>query len=158
RPGLLKRRPVAARIISTQKVAILDDELLDEIVRGRGEHGLALARVGVEQRFAAPALKRGGKLPAEISGVLETGVDPESAVGRMTVGGVAGDKHVAVPVAVRDGEAQVPEADIGQLAVEVGADDATQVSAKVEILRGRAGRNRGMKEPGLVGVDAAEEL
>ena len=71
---------------------------------------------------SGPALQRRGKLPAEIGGVFEAGVDAVAAIGRMAVRGVAGDEDAADAILIRDRDAQVPKADVLELDVEFLAD------------------------------------
>ena len=51
--------------------------------------------VGLEQRVAAPALQARCELPAEVRDVFEARVETEAAVGRVLMGGVAGDEDAA---------------------------------------------------------------
>ena len=72
--------------------------------------------------------------------------------------GVAGDEDAADLVVLGDRDAQIPEADVIEVAGEGKAGDFLQQAVKIVIVPGRIGRHRRMKEPALADVDAAEEL
>ena len=63
-------------------------------------HRPALLLVTRQQGLAAPALKHGGKLPAQVHRVTDTHVHAKSAKGWVQVASVAGQKHATVPVLV----------------------------------------------------------
>src|SRR5262245_33067008 len=84
---------VALRTVAREELAFLLDAGGDEVVAGLLEDRAPLVAVGLQQPIATPTLQRGGQLPAEIGHVLEPVVEAETAIGRMAVGGVAGDEH-----------------------------------------------------------------
>src|SRR4029450_10802055 len=80
------------------------------------------------------------------------------AVRRVAVCGIPGDEDMSSPIRVGDREAQVPEADVLELDVERLPYGCVKVRAEVEVVGGRPGRDRGVEEPGIAEIDAAEEL
>jgi hypothetical protein len=99
-------------------------------------------------------MQPGGQFPSEIGHVLQPVIEAERAVGRMAVGGIAGDEHAAVG----NGHAQVPEPDMVEFAGEREAGDLLNQAMEIEIVLGGVGRNRGVEKPPLSHVDPAEEL
>src|SRR5439155_26879993 len=91
----------------------------NEVLRRFPEDRLALFRVSVKQSLAAPAAQARRQLPAEIDDIVEAIVEAVAAVGRMTVRGISGDEYSTDPVFVGDRNAQVPEAHIVELALEL---------------------------------------
>src|SRR5262245_4275146 len=124
------------------------DRALDEITRRRGEDRLTLLAIAVEEARAAPAAEMRCQLPPEIDGVLKPRIDAVSAIGRMTVRGIAGNEEPPGAIGIRHRKAQVPEADMLELDVELGASRLEEMCLEVEIVPGRAGRYRCMEEPG----------
>src|SRR4051812_27822138 len=76
----------------------------------------------------------------------------------MLVRGVSGDEDAAVAVLARHHDAQVPEADVVKLDLELEARGFLQQAVEVEVVRLGVGRHRRMEEEALSHVDAAEEL
>ena len=72
------------------------------------------------------------------------------------MGGVAGDEHAVDLVILGDRDAQIPEADIIEVAGKWETGDFLQQPVKVVIVARGIGRNRGVEEPALADVDAAE--
>jgi hypothetical protein len=103
-------------------------------------------------------MQPGGQFPSEIGHVLQPVIEAERAVGRMAVGGIAGDEHAARLVPVGNGHAQVPEPDMVEFAGEREAGDLLNQAMEIEIVLGGVGRNRGVEKPPLSHVDPAEEL
>ena len=77
--------------------------------------------VGLQQPLAAPALQCGRQLPTQIRRVLQAHVQAEPAIGRVLVASIAGDEHAILAVAAGHHDAQVPEANVVELGVEVEA-------------------------------------
>src|SRR5215472_15105034 len=100
-PRQLELTAVPLRAVALQERAVLGDALDDRFSRP-GEDRAALIGVAVKQVRAAPAVEHGGQLPPEVDRVLEPGVEPVGAVGRVAVCRVAGDEHAALPVAAGD--------------------------------------------------------
>src|SRR5215471_998671 len=92
-----------------------------------------------EQGVASPAVQLGGQFPAEIGRVFQPVIEAEGAIGRVAVGGIAGDEHAPDLVPVGDGDAQVPEADMVEFAGEVKAGDFLDQAMEIEIVRGGVG-------------------
>src|SRR5437016_1016287 len=88
-PGALERRRLPLGIMAIDELALPGDPRGDELIRELAKHRAAFLVVGVEQRLAAPALQPRRNLPAEIGHVLEPIVEPEAAIRRMRMGGVA---------------------------------------------------------------------
>ena len=76
----------------------------------------------------------------------------------MAVRGVAGDEHAADLIFLGDRDAQVPEADVVELAGELEAGGPLQQAVEVEIVARGVLRHRRVEEEALADVDAAEEL
>ncbi len=72
--------------------------------------------------------------------------------------GVAGDEHAARAVAVGDREAQVPETDVLELDIELDTGRFVDQAPEVEVVPGRPGRHRRVKEPRRAEIDPAEEF
>src|SRR5262249_39463929 len=81
-----------------------------------------------------------------------------SAIRRMAMGRIAGDEHAADLILLGDGDAQIPEPHIIELAGKLESRGALQQAVEVVVVRGRVGRDRSVKEKSLADVDAAEEL
>src|SRR5690348_7980924 len=77
-PGRLELRLVARRVVAAQKRAIVADAGGDEILGHLLKDRPPLVAVGLQQRFAAPAVKLRGELPSEIDRVLQAVVEPEA--------------------------------------------------------------------------------
>src|SRR5437773_1609203 len=76
----------------------------------------------------------------------------------MLVASIAGDEHATLAVLAGQHDAQVPEANVVELGMEVEARRLMEQSQEVEVVR-RAVFGQGcMKEEPLAHVDAAEEL
>src|SRR5262249_57238111 len=115
-PGLLELGAIAVGAVAAEEFLVALDAGLDEIFRCLLEDRAALVGVGFEQRLAAPAVELRGKLPTEIDDVVEAVVEAVGAVGRMRMRGVAGDEHAADLISFGDRDAQIPEADIVEVA------------------------------------------
>src|SRR5215475_10455849 len=157
-PGRLEAGAIACRIVFSEKVAVDENRLLDEIARRRGEYRPPLRVIAVEQGRACPTLERGCELPAEIDGVFKAAVDAIAAIGRMRVGGVAGDEDGPRAIAVGKREAQIPEADMLEADVELGAGRFVKQGLEIEVVARRARGNRGVEEPGAAQIDSSEKL
>ena len=99
-PRSLERGAVAVGVVGLQKGAILGDETLDEIARGRGKDRATLGIIAVEQRLIPPALDHGGEFPAKIARILKARVDAIAAIGRMAMRRVPRDKGAAFAVII----------------------------------------------------------
>src|SRR5207302_3668673 len=94
-PRRLELRLVARGTVAVEERAIIADARGDEILRHLLDDRAPLVAVGLQQGVATPAVEPGGELPAEIDRVLKSVVQPEAAVGRMRMRGVASDEHAA---------------------------------------------------------------
>src|SRR5579871_2461954 len=141
-----------------EKIAVLLDRFFDEITRGGFEHRPPLGVIGIKEFISCPASQDGSKLPAEIDRVLEARIDAIAAVGRMAVGGVAGDEHSTLAVSIGDRDPQFPETNMLELDVELGTCRRKQVVSKIEIILRRIGRHGSVEKPGRAEVDATEKL
>ena len=72
--------------------------------------------------------------------------------------GVAGDEHAAGAVVPRHRDAQIPEADMLEFAVELEARDLVEQSFEVKVVARRVGGHRRMEKPADLRVDAPEKL
>src|SRR5262245_24942287 len=103
-------------------------------------------------------MQRRRQLPAEVGGVFQPVVEPEAAVWRMTVRRIAGDEYPSHLVALRHGDAQIPEADMVEPTLEAETGGLVHQSAKIETVSRLAARRRRMEEESLADIDATEEL
>src|SRR6185437_808486 len=71
---------------------------------------------------------------------------------------VAGDEDAADAILVGDSDAQVPEPDMVEFALELEPCDAVEQAEEIVILARGAGRHGRVKEKTLADIDAAEEL
>ena len=74
------------------------------------------------------------------------------------MGRVAGDQDPAILVGVSDSKTQVPEPDIANLEIKLGANRLVEVAVEVEAIFGRVLRHRCVEEPLTVRVHAPHEL
>src|SRR4029079_567023 len=146
------------RIVAVEERAIVADARCDEILRHLLEDRPALVAVGLQQGVAAPAVELRRELPAEIDRVLEALFEPEAAVGRMAVRGIAGDEDAADLVVLGDLHAQIPETQVFELGLEWKSGRFFQQALEIEVLPRGVSRRRGMEEEALADIDAAEEL
>src|SRR6516165_10917098 len=115
-PGALEFDPIAVRIKTGEELLVSADARLDKVFRRLLEDRAALLGIGLQQRVVAPALELGGELPTEIDRVVEPVVEAVGAIGRMRMGGIAGNEDAADLVILGDRDAQVPKADIVEVA------------------------------------------
>jgi hypothetical protein len=113
-PGPLEFVAVALGVVALEEFPVAADAGFDEVFRGLLENRPPLFAVGRKQRLAAPAVERRSKLPAEIDDVIEPVIEAVSAVRRMRMRGVAGDKDAAGLIGLGDRNAQIPEASNSQ--------------------------------------------
>src|SRR6202047_2822873 len=116
-------RGLAIRVVAVDDLALPLDPGGDELVADLLEDRPALLVIGAQQVLAAPPLDTGGKLPAEIGHILEAVVEPEPAIGRMRMRCVARDEDPARAIPLRHRDAQIPEADVIELASEFETRD-----------------------------------
>src|SRR5262249_38504694 len=149
--------PVALRAVALQELAVDADAVLDEVLRRFQEHRAPLFGVGLQQDIAAPALEPGGELPPQIGDIIKTVVEAVAAIGRMAVGGIAGEEDAAHLIFLCHRNTQIPEADIVELAGELEAGGLLQQPVKVVVFLGGVRRNRSVEEEPLTDVDPPEE-
>src|SRR5919112_4065741 len=140
-----------------EEFPVISNGLLDEVAGCGGEDRLSFLAVRFEQAGSAPSREMGGQLPAEIPGILESRIDSVSAVRRMAVRGVTRDEDPSFPVVVSHCKAQIPEADMLELDVELRADRFIKELAEVEPVLSGTERHRGVEKPARAEIDAAEE-
>src|SRR5215472_6484470 len=155
-PRELELAAVPLRTVALEERAVLGDTLDDRFSRSR-EDRAAFGGVAVEQARATPAVQHGGQLPAEVDRVLEPGVEPVSAVRRMAVRRIAGDEHAALPVAVSDVDAQIPEPHVLEVARHAEPGGPLDQRMRVEAGRRRGLAYRRVEEPRLRRVHPPEE-
>jgi len=105
-PGALEFRLVVIRAVARQEHRVALDAGLDEILRGFLEDRMPLFGIGLQQCVAAPAVEFRGKLPAQIGDVIESVVEPVTAIGRVRMCGVAGDEGAADLIGIGNGDAR----------------------------------------------------
>ena len=81
--------------------------------------GLALCVVACEQAGRRPPAEHGGKFPGEVMRILHGGVQAQSSSRRMTMRGVAGEKHASVLIAVGEHAFQGPVTDLVHLHLQI---------------------------------------
>src|SRR5208282_4661315 len=146
------------RAVPFEEFLVPLDVRLDEIFRCLLENRMPFFGVRLQQCIAPPTFKSCGKLPAEIGYVIEPIVEAVSAVRGVGVGGVAGDKDAAHLICFGDGDAQIPEPHIIEVAAERETGDLLQQTVKVVVISRRVRRDRSVKEPLLADIDPSEEL
>src|SRR5471030_2661484 len=119
RPSFFEFLVVAGRVVAREERGILSDARGNEVLGYVAEYRTAFLRIGTQQRLAAPALQDSRKLPAKIDRIFQSIVEPEAAIGRVTVRSVAGNEHAPGLVGFRHGVLQVPEADMLELAGKI---------------------------------------
>jgi len=152
-PGLVPHRRVRRSIAHRQRaprvrVAVADVQLpglrsplqrvlvaVDQLVQQVGtqpEHPggdrPAFGFVAVQQRLVA--VERGGQFPAQVVGVLDTGVHALAAGGRVGVRGVACQQHPAVTEPLCETDVRTPDGHPGQ----VGENDVVAPAVAVQVL------------------------
>src|SRR5262245_3914445 len=157
-PGALEFGAVALWAILLEEFAIIADMALDRVVRELLEHRPTLVRIAIQQRSATPAVQRRGDLPAEIGNIIEPIVEPIGAIGRMTVRRIARDEGAVDLILLGDRDAQVPEANIIEIAGEREAGGTLQEAVDIIVVARCIGGYRRMEKPALLGIDATEEL
>src|SRR5262249_6481208 len=95
---------------------------------------------------------------AEVPCILQTCVDAIAAVRWVAVRRIAGDEDAALLIGVSDRETQFPKANVLELNVELRPGRGIDMLVEVEIVSGRAGRNRRVEEPGAAEVQTAEDF
>src|SRR6185437_6201340 len=156
-PGALEFFAIAFGVVALQELAIPFDPPGDEILAGLLEDRMTFFAIGLQELLAAPAFELRLQLPAEIDDVLEPIVEAEAAIRRMAVRRIAGDEDAADLIALGDGHAQIPEADVIELCLEREPRDILDEAVEIVIVGRGAGRHRRVKEPAFANIDAAEK-
>src|SRR3954463_14986927 len=94
----------------------------------------ALELVAVEKMLPAPALQRGGELPAEVKRVLQARVHAQAAIRRMRVAGIAGEKHPSVHEPVGDRHLAYPDDLVLDRVVHGAAEAAAHHGVDVDLV------------------------
>src|SRR5262249_9564552 len=95
---------------------------------------LAFDFVAAEEGRSAPAGKRGGKLPAEIDGIAQAGVEAKPRGWMIEMGGVASKENAAVAIGIRHYVARNPAADRDDLVRYALADHVVEHALDVDLL------------------------
>src|SRR5439155_19857216 len=107
------------RVVLLKPITVTQNAIGDHLLADKLEDGLALLTVRIEQFLTAPTLQAGSQFPAEVRRVLEAVVEALAAIGWVLVSCVAGDEDSVFAVGVSHHNAQVPEADVVELGIEV---------------------------------------
>src|SRR5579883_189616 len=156
-PSAFELCAVTLGAVTIEKIAVGLDARENEVPGGFPEDRSPLFGVRIKQRLAAPALEARRKLPAQVDDVIKTVVEAIAPIGRMTVRGISGDEYATDPVSVGDRNAQVPEAHIVELALELESGRLLHESLKVVVIPRGVGRHRRVKEEGVLSVNPPEE-
>jgi hypothetical protein len=76
----------------------------------------------------------------------------------MAVRRIAGDEDATLPISIGRGNAQLPEADVLKLHVEVRPNRGVKILPEVEIILGRSRWDGRMEEPCRTEIHTTEEL
>src|SRR5579864_6207013 len=91
RPRSLELRAVLVRVVSLEPVPILVDTTGNHHFAGFLKDRPPLLAVRIQQSLTAPALQRRCQFPAEIGGVLQPGIQSETAIRRVLMACVTSD-------------------------------------------------------------------
>src|SRR5262249_23465391 len=95
---------------------------------------LAFDFVAAEECRSAPAGKRGGKLPAEIDGIAQAGVEAKPRGWMIEMGGVGSQENAAGAIGIRPYGARHPAADRDDLVRYALADHVVEHALDVDLL------------------------
>jgi len=113
--------------------------------------------IGREEQLATPSLQHACKLPTEIDAVCDPKIHPKSAVGRMQVTCVAGQKNASVAIAVGDQAVCRPKVALENLDLHRAADSGVQAVDKFSIgYLLDAGRKQNSERPHAAAVEGTQ--